>query len=925
MLSLRRWWRDSFDVRHGEYARTALMFLYFFFTLGAIHVLKPVAWSMFLNRFPVERLPYLYFLIAAIGGFFAYLYTKLAVRTSLYAAVGGATAIMVVTLFVFWRLIDFNWSWLLYALAIWVNLFGIVFVSQGWLLASFVFDGREAKRLYGLVGLGAILGAAAGGGLTSGIVERVGSSALMPIGSVFILVAFGCVHATVMSVRRSHGTFPPNQARRRSPSDASDGGTANFTIRDVIRAVARHRHLLVIIGIIITTYIAEVLVEFQFNVFAKQTYSGDDLTAFLGLFNGIYLSIATFVLQFFFTTLLVGRLGVGRTLLISPLSVGAASVGVILSPNLFGAAVARLAEASTRYSVSRTAIELLYLPLPAELKSRTKAFIDVLVDRLGRGIAALLLVGLIGLDMLTPRQLSALIVAIAVGWVWLALRARNEYMNTVRRRVESRRLQLGDARVTVQDTETVRLLEQAAAGSNTRQVIYALGLLAEAPGYKLLPLLDRLADSPSAEIQAKVFELARQSADPALFDRAMGIIDSPEAVPAGLARQAVHYVLAISADARRLAAELIGHSNAVLAEAALEALPADREEVRDLISRDWLGEAANDPSPDRRALAALAVGKRGDEGTDVLHRLLGDTDTRVAAAACRAAGRLGNRDYLDEVVAHLANPNLRRAAIEALVSYGPAVCEALAGLIEDRRLAVSVRRQIPRVLSGVSSQESVNALRAALSGTELTVRDAALRALNRLRAVAPELDYGAHQARQQILTEAHGYFELYAALARFRDGARGGRATALLARTIEDRLSRTVERLFRLLGLYYPPSQIQAAYLAVSHRRAEEFAAVLELLDNILESDLKDVLLPMIDGSPHLLDIGRERFGIEVPGIEEALREQIRTGDTWLAACAVTAVAELKLTRMAGIVSQVAASGDPVLSPVAKSAASALG
>ena len=56
---------------------------------------------------------------------------------------------------------------MIYVLNIWVSLFSIVLVSQGWLVASNIFDAREAKRLYPLLGMGMVLGAACGGEFTS--------------------------------------------------------------------------------------------------------------------------------------------------------------------------------------------------------------------------------------------------------------------------------------------------------------------------------------------------------------------------------------------------------------------------------------------------------------------------------------------------------------------------------------------------------------------------------------------------------------------------------------------------------------------------------------------------------------------------------------------------------------------------------------
>lgn len=123
------------------------MSLYLLFVMVAYYILKPVSAAMFLHRFDIDRLPYLYILIAVGGGLLAYFYTKLAVRTSLQAAVTSAMAIAVLCLLALWWLIGLELAWMLYVFNVWVSLFSIVLVSQGWLVAANVFDAREAKRL----------------------------------------------------------------------------------------------------------------------------------------------------------------------------------------------------------------------------------------------------------------------------------------------------------------------------------------------------------------------------------------------------------------------------------------------------------------------------------------------------------------------------------------------------------------------------------------------------------------------------------------------------------------------------------------------------------------------------------------------------------------------------------------------------------
>ncbi len=924
---LRRWWRRAFDVRKGELARTLFMALYFFLILCAVHVLKPIAWSLFLHRFSVDELAWLYILIAVIGGLLAYLYSRLAMSVSLWAAVAGSTFVMVAVLFALWRAVSSGAAWLFYFFAIWVNLFGIVFVSQGWLFAANIFDGREAKRLYGLLGLGAIVGGMAGGALTASEAVRAGSVGLMPVGIALVALAFASLTAAGLAGRR----LPASASRRPGPAftgeDEFGRARADFRFRDVVGDVARHRHLLLIVGIILSTYLVEVLVEFQFNVAAKQAFTDrDELTAFLGRFNGLFLGVTTFLLQVFFTTAAVSRLGVGRTLMVSPLAVGVTAAFGTALPGLAGAGATRLVEASTRYSISRTALELLYLPLPAQLKNRTKAFIDVFVDRLGRGLAAGLILALVALGIEGSWQISALIVAFAGCWLALAVRARSEYVATVRNRVEARRLDLESARVTVHDSDTIRLLEEAARRSHERQALYALSLLGEAPGYDIVPLLEELVCSSSQVIRAKVYELARQAGHPGLQERALADIEDCPALHADLAHEAVAYVLEIAPDPLSLAARLMNHRECFVGRAVLQALAGKPERIEALVSREWLVAAAAADDPERRALAAFAAGVRGEAGAGVLARLLSDADQRVVAAACRAAGSLRDERYLPRIVPHLLNAKIRPDVVEALAAYGDRAAEYLGRLLEDPAADPFLRRRIPRVLASIVSQSSVDALRRVLGDPDLSVRSAALRALGSLREAAPGLDFGDEELRRRIREEAQSYFELYAALALFRQRRPGGKAAGLLARTLDDRLQQTIERLFRLLGLRYAPGQMRAAYLAVKQRRrSEEFSAALELLDNILDHELREILVPMLDGSPHLLDIGREKFGVRLPTLEEALERQLRRGDPWLKACAVAAAAELKLTRLRDAIARLASSGDEVLAPVARTAAARLG
>lgn len=896
------------------------MFFYLLFVLFAYYILKPVSRAMFLNKFNIEKLPYLYILIAIGGGLLAYVYSRVAVRASLQLAVTWTMALSVASLVLMWWFIRMRLAWMIYVLNIWVGLFSIVLVSQGWLVASNLFTTREAKRLYGLLGMGMVVGAAFGGEFTSRTAVLVGTNNLLLASAVMVILAYASFR---IAAAKTAGSF---SGARASESEE------DFSLAGLFRDIGRTRHLQVIIGIMTVTYLADVMIEFQFQYMAKEAYHGDHLTAFFGSFYGLWLNLTEFVFQFFLTTAVVKRFGVGGTLQVLPVSVMLSSMASIFAPGVVSTAAVRLTEASTRYTLNRTGMELLYMPLPRELRNRVKAFVDIFVDRMSRGLGGMLLLLMVSVLHIQShtgaqgaiRRISTVVIVLTIPWILLSLMARREYIATIRKRIAARRLDLDSMRIQVGDPDTVALLEQAAVGANPRQAAYALSLLAETPGYDVLPLLRLFAASPFQQVRRTAYEAASRGHDPNLVDQALTDVRSKTS-DAGLVEAAVRYIMIVSADPRPVARELLDSGNYHAAEAALESLITHAPQIKDLVSRDWIERNASDPDPGRRALAALAIGLAGDRETDALHRLLEDSHAHVIQAACRTAGALRNRAYLFQIAAHLSSARVRRAAIESIAALGSQVCGVLGDLLIDDSIPAKERRQVPRILKLIPHQESVHVLLVALRAEDITIRASVLKALNSLHEAAPGLQFDDALVTNQILKEARYYFELNAALAPFANH-KGQRRTAasLLARTIEEQLRQTLERLFRLLGLRYPPKEIYSAYLAVSRRHTDEVSAAAEFLDSVLDRDLRGIILPLLDAPENVLTRGQDLFGVHIRDAESAVRELIRARDPWLAACAMAAAAELGLRQLATEIIEAGRRAEPDVSEVARSAEAVL-
>ncbi|MGA2595875.1 MAG: Npt1/Npt2 family nucleotide transporter [Bryobacteraceae bacterium] len=889
MNRLRIFWRGVFDVRPGEYMKTTCMTLYLMLVLFAYYIIKPVSRAIFLDRFNIDKLPWLYILIALVGGVLAFFYTRLAVKASLKTAVNFATVFSIVVLVAFWWLIRLNIGWIVYAFNIWVSLFSVSLVAQGWLIAANIFTPREAKRLYGILGVGSVIGAAFGGSFTAFMVRIIGTTNL-------ILASAGMVVL-------SYIPFAVMVSKMNVALKSAKGGDEEeeFSFGEILGALRTHRHLQVIMGIMVLTFVIDVMVEFQFNAQAKLAYHNKaDLTAFLGNFYGFYLNLATFIFQFFLTGWIVSRFGVGGTLQIMPISIALASIAALISPDVLSTAATRLTEASTRYSFNKTGMELLYLPLPLELRNRTKAFIDIFVDRMSRGIGGMILVLTTSVFALAIRDVAAIVMFFSVVWIFLSIVAKREYIATVRNRLDTRRLSFENARITVDDPETLRVLAETALSRGPRQAAYALSVLEgiDVNRWRSMVPLERLLESPAPEVRAMVYDVAMKSSLPDYREKAFEEIRSARGDSPAV-RAAVLYVLKVSDERPQLAARLLEHPNPAVAEAAILSVVDQPELAKEIVTGDWLERTARDPDPARRRLAAIAARICGEEGAAILNDLLNDEDRNVVAAAFLTAAALKNREYLPIILRRLGDVRLRGAAVEALAAYGPLIVGSLSDLMQDESVSLAVRLQIPRVLRLIPNQRSVTALLDFIAHSNLALRGAALRALNRLRESAPDLDYGSIPVSQRVLDEAKYYFQMNAALIAFQEYGKPQTPAGLLVNTLQHRLEESLDRLFRLLGLKYPPLQIYAAFLAIHRGSHDDTAAALEFLDTVLEKDLKRIVMPLLEDTANAQTRGHDLFNIDVPDIETAVRELINTGDEWLASCAIATAAQLSLRNLA--------------------------
>ena len=248
-----------------------------------------------------------------------------------------------------------------------------------------------------------------------------------------------------------------------------------------LRCCAQSRHLRIIALVVGFAAAGAWIVEQQLNMAAEATrggQGGDAIAAFLAQVNAL-MSLAGFVVQVALTSRIHRSMGLAFALLLLPVSFAATATVILVTGALWAPAVARGLDTTLRYTVDKTTRELLFLPLPADLKYRAKPFIDVTMDRVARALAALLVLVLIkpwglGLDW---RGLSYASITMTGIWIGMALIARRDYLASFRASIGERTIAPERIRTNVGDAATIEALVEDLSNPEEEAVLYAIDML----------------------------------------------------------------------------------------------------------------------------------------------------------------------------------------------------------------------------------------------------------------------------------------------------------------------------------------------------------------------------------------------------------------------------------------------------------------
>lgn len=386
---------------------TLLLFAWFWLTLCAYYVLRPVRSAMVLADFGPQVLPWLYMGTALATGAAVWVYTRFT-HLPRRRLLGGVLAFFTLNLALWQWVLERGYPWASPAFYVWTDVFSIMGTGLFWMYANDVLSTGQAKRLFGLLAAAGPAGALAGAALTQHLVPRLGVSGMLG-------VAAG-LYALNLAVLAGLEALTQGRSAPRS-AELEPFERYDFSgLSGVIRAILSSRVLTLLSAVVFLERFLPDFVDYLFNTVAHQAYPDrEGFAVFFARFE-FWRNMLVLLGSLYATPKVLRFLGVHFALLSVPATIGIGCAAFALAPGLGAIVLLKGLEEGQRHSWFKAGKEVLYTATSLEVIYKVKGYIEMFLYRLSRGAAGLCLLILSALAGHDPVLVAAATLPLALAW-----------------------------------------------------------------------------------------------------------------------------------------------------------------------------------------------------------------------------------------------------------------------------------------------------------------------------------------------------------------------------------------------------------------------------------------------------------------------------------------------------------------------------
>lgn len=853
-----------------------------FFVGLSFGLLYNVAYTSLVLQFGSAGLRTVYVIVGVTVPFFTLGFNALEERLHLAKTSLLVIAIFMVLFFVaYFALTVLDLPFLIYALMV-MNMMGTLYSmmlrgSQ----AVEIYDARSIKNRYPRITGGEIFAIVLAGLLIGPLTELTGSlERLLLVGGVSMV---GALVMVWLIIREYIG---PAEAHHHAHVHEHSHGHGEHGFRTFI-GILKKRYTLLVFAFQMVTSMTSLLVQYIVYSQAQSFFPTQaEMSQFIGLVKA-----GTTGVSFIFLTFAAGRLlirfGMPIGLAGSPVGVAVMLVAATIAGMIertpgqyfFALVVATQFVDYMMYSgFAKTSVQSAFQPLPPKERDVVHAFAQGMGIPVSYGMAGVLLMAFSRMPNYTPSLAAYLTLGITGLCGLVGGFLYHAYSAQLRKSLSRRNI--GEMELTLNDASTMAAVNRLLEADDAWLVRSGLDLMENAahPSYtdRLRELIDR---SHNVEILRDAMERV-------------------ERVRPEWAREAAERVLAQAEDDHVCAAGirvLCASVDEPIASVA-QFLESESSEIRAAVvgglflyggingilrAGDVFNAMIASEIPQERIDAAGILERAGIR--NFYHPLVGllhDSDENVVIAALRAAKHVAHPALIPEVLPWIDSVHTRSEALSALESYGAELVPWLERCVSgDPEIPSTRALRIIRAGARITAPEVGEALERALMELGADHWGAAVwSALSQrgFRAVTPDkrgkikdLIQKSAEKAARILVARH-----------LLDTVQGD--VSPLRSALADQFLRQEDRLFLLCTLLYNQDDILGIQRKVMDGTAKQKALGSELLDVLLEPEIKRPIMTIIEKTaPDDVSAVREVFGLPAITAEAQVAELCTNTELW--------------------------------------------
>ncbi len=832
-LSRSEQWLARLGIRPSDKAVTALLFSNMFLSGIAIGMIRVCALTLFLKHYGSEQLALIAILLAMIGMPATIIIDRFTYRFSTNTYVMTLLGTILTGLILFRGLLGLTESSILiFTLPLFFELIYMLFSLQFITLLTRLLNVRQAKRLSGIARSGEFVAETVGGFLIVVLLNFIQVKDLF-------LVAILATGLVFLVVRYTTSKFKGSLLVTNKEVAEGEGTESRLLGMLKIRYV---RLIAIAYAIFMFAYF---FLEVAFYDYAAMKYPDDrQLAEFIAQFFAVTGFLTVIAMVFLFAPFL-RRFGIIAGVIAFPLVIFTGSMAVSVMEYsgvgitmVFAVIVAtNCARFILQASIWKPSVAILFQVLPSRQRTTGTALIEGVVDPLSGGLAGLCLFILIEALGWAPKQFLLLLAVLMIAWLILAVFIRRLYLSNLVVSIQKRKL--GELSIAELDKASLDIIKAGISSSFPTEIFYCLNLLEEIDHPEITELMKKVLSNDHREVRLDVLKRIAVAEIKPMIPEIQKRINA-EQDDEVRAQALITYATLAPANTIELLSPFLTEKIDALRKGALIGIlthePAN-EDANNLLLR-----LARSSKTEDRIFAADIIGAiRSEHFSGFLMELLEDADTGVVERAIHAAGAIGDNRLINILVTKLASPPLLPAASIALRLFKEAALYDLDLGFTSPHADRQVKLHIVDIIREIGGVKATEVLLRHIDVDRPEVR-------HRIFLSLASLHYQADPDDQYIFVnklddEVHSITWLLAAM----EDIYGIDKYHLVHSALGHELDVKRDNMLLLISFLFPSIVMLDTRANIDSKVAELRIFALEVLDNLLTGEIKQIVLPLLD------------------------------------------------------------------------------